>query len=175
MKRFLKVLLAVSLMVGVAHAKKVMLFDLSKHELQSKNKNKYETYKIGDITLKTDLQYHGGKEPYHTFSRIKIIMPSYEGIMFYFASSALFNDNNSLFMVTDDFGEIAKIEFAPSRRKIMIKDQVIYLYDVYGKEIEHVSAKHLDGIKEIIIYPYDRNTELHDFKIIQIVNNKKKK
>ncbi len=65
MKRLGKLLLAVSLLSGVAYAERVKLFDLGKQKLESTEEGKLETYKIGSVIIKTDLAYNDKKEYYH--------------------------------------------------------------------------------------------------------------
>ena len=171
MKRFLKVLLAISLIVGVAHAKKVMLFDLSKHQLMSKSKDKLETYKLGDLTIQTDLQYHQAKIPYHKGkANVMIIkLPSFENVMVLID----LGENAGKFIIEDEFGEKVAVSMYLENStyvysaKFIIKNNKLTVYTVPGnKKVVEKSLKDLEKIKKITLN--FRWTEVYDIKIISL-------
>jgi len=80
MKLFGKIVLMLALLSGVVYAKKVKLFDISKYDLKKKDKTGLETFKVGDIIVKTDLKYYENSEMYYEGSNIHVYMNDFEGV-----------------------------------------------------------------------------------------------
>lgn len=174
------------LMVGnVAYAKKVKLFDLSKHELKSKEEGKIETYKIADITLKTDLVYNS-KRQYHS-NGTKLLLSrnkSFEGMNLIYKRSHNNGpyQNTVRFEFNDEFGEMIKITRTGSDfyvgdkeyrnqssqnevLKFSIESNKISVYR-NNEFINSIKTEHMDKITNIN-FTLDKSEEIvYDLKII---------
>jgi len=164
MKRLGKLLLAMALLSGVVYAQKVKVFDLKQYKLEPKEKNKLETYKVGAITLKTDLKYYENTEMYYQGSKMYLSIPKFEGITLLIKkhtnSDTLYYSRNGKITFFDDFSESVIIYYwaeymeidgkkykidSHSTIKFKIKDNEILVFN--GKEkFATISTKHMEKI-----------------------------
>jgi len=111
MKLFGKIVLILALLSGVAYAKKVMLFNINKYDLKKKDKNGLETFKVGNIIVKTDWKYHEDNDMYYKGSNMYIYRDTFENISILikkYSSTRGYGFNGKI-VFSDDFGEHVSI------------------------------------------------------------------
>lgn len=176
-----KVLFMLLMIVGVVYGQKVMLFDLSKYELISKEKG-LESYKVGDIIFTTDIKYNSKEKLFEDGSKLaferkdgfddmtiylKRDNDSNHDIENFIFSDGLgeqvrFRRNSSWVFIGDDAIEMTKkgIEFL----KIVLKEKKMSLY-INNKLVKSLPTSHMDGIKMIEYFKNSRE-EVYEFKIV---------
>lgn len=110
-QKLLKIIFLIALLHGFANAELVKIFDLSKIELTAKEKNKIETYDIGEQYLKTDLIYNAVRDNYYLGSKASFIFkkPLKSGMIVLKVSLDDYSKNNFL-TFEDEHGGIFSIK-----------------------------------------------------------------
>jgi hypothetical protein len=166
----------------VASAQKIKLFELKKYKLESKDENKLETYKSGEVVLKTDLNYYKTKNTYYSNgTKMVVKVPSYEGLTFLIKMSF---DGNSNITWTDDFEEFVTIYIDNYRGQISLNKKLIKInqynqislkFRVEGKKIlvfnakekiGSVSTSHMDKVTSFT-FNINKNIKIYNFMIIK--------
>jgi len=167
MKKIVLIFLTLGLVLGsAAFAQKVKVFNLKDYQLKPEKQNTLETYKVGEITIKTDLKYIENAEMYYEGTNLYLTMPSFEGLTFFYKkNSNPYRDDykyprGGKITFSDDFGEAIIFYYWEDKLEVLGKEYFIgrnsslkfkiakdniSLYN-HGKLIVNVPAKHMDSI-----------------------------
>ena len=109
MINILKLIVVGLLLVNIASAERIKMFELKKHQIISKVKDKIEMYQVGDVIIKTDLTYNESKQHY-TGSRLDIDIPKGIDKGTFMISMWRGGSKESIYFL-DDFGESITYDF----------------------------------------------------------------
>lgn len=187
MKKLISTLMIFGLMVGnVAYAKNVKLFDLSKHELKSKEEGKIETYQVGDVTLKTDLIYNKKRLNHSNGSIIDLSrQDGFNGMYIIYKryESQDYGTGNTNLKITfsDEFGENLRItnddrgtwylgdktvKFSKGEEiiKFVLKNKQLKIYR-NNKILQTLQTDHMDKVSNVRFNTSEWET-VYDLKVI---------
>lgn len=164
-QKLLKIIFLIALLHSFANAELVKIFDLSKIELSAKEKNKIETYDIGEQYLKTDLIYNAVQDNYYLGNKASFIFkePLKSG-MIVLKVSLKDSSKNNFFTFEDEHGGIFSIKVVyngtGSGYGIRIGDKAYYLGSNNTLKILFENGKNIElfheGIK-IANFKYNIN------------------